>query len=76
MTQVTLTEAQQHLAELIAALQPGEEIQICQNDRPIARLTLTSHQPRQPRQPGSAIGTFTIMADDQAHLADFGDYMP
>ena len=40
MTQITLTEAQRHLSELIAKLQPGEEVQICQDDRPIARLTI------------------------------------
>jgi antitoxin (DNA-binding transcriptional repressor) of toxin-antitoxin stability system len=34
MTQITLTEAQLHLSELIAKLQPGEEVQICQDDRP------------------------------------------
>jgi antitoxin (DNA-binding transcriptional repressor) of toxin-antitoxin stability system len=40
MTQITLTEAQQHLTEIISGLQPGEEVQILQDDRPIARLTL------------------------------------
>jgi hypothetical protein len=32
--------------------------------------------PRQPRQPGSAIGTLTILADDEEHLQDFQNYMP
>ena len=58
MTQITLIEAQLHLCELIAQLQPGEEVQICQDDRPIARLTIEPRKTRKPRQPGSAIGTF------------------
>jgi antitoxin (DNA-binding transcriptional repressor) of toxin-antitoxin stability system len=32
MTQITLTEAQLHLSELIAKLQLGEEVQTCQDD--------------------------------------------
>jgi antitoxin (DNA-binding transcriptional repressor) of toxin-antitoxin stability system len=31
---------------------------------------------RPPRQPGSAIGTLTILSDDEAHLEHFQDYMP
>jgi antitoxin (DNA-binding transcriptional repressor) of toxin-antitoxin stability system len=76
MTQITLTEAQQHLTEIISGLQPGEEVQILQDDRPIARLTLESTKIRKPRIPGSAIGTLTILTEDKAHLEDFGDYMP
>jgi antitoxin (DNA-binding transcriptional repressor) of toxin-antitoxin stability system len=76
MTQITLTEAQQNLPAIISGLQPGEEVQILQDDRPIARLTLESTKIRQPRIPGSAIGTLTILAEDKAHLEDFGDYMP
>ena len=30
----------------------------------------------QPRQPGSAKGKLRIVADDDEHLADFGDYLP
>ena len=48
MTQITLTEAQLHLSELIAKLQPGEEVQICQDDRPIARLTIEPQKTRKP----------------------------
>jgi antitoxin (DNA-binding transcriptional repressor) of toxin-antitoxin stability system len=68
MTQITLTEAQQHLPEIISGLQPGEEVQILEGDRPIARLTLESTKIRLPRIPGSAIGTLTILAEDKAHL--------
>ena len=60
MTHITLSEAQQHLPEIIAGLTPGETIQIFQDDRPIARLILETPALRKPRKPGSAIGTFTI----------------
>jgi antitoxin (DNA-binding transcriptional repressor) of toxin-antitoxin stability system len=76
MTQITLTEAQLHLSELIARLQPGDEVQICQDDRPIARLMIEPRKTRKPRQPGSAIGTFTIVSDDDDHLEAFSEYMP
>jgi antitoxin (DNA-binding transcriptional repressor) of toxin-antitoxin stability system len=76
MTQISLIDAQQNLPAIISGLQPGEAVQIIQGDRPIARLTLESPKIRQPRIPGSAIGTLTIVADDDAHLEGFGDYMP
>ena len=76
MTHITLTEAQQHLSEIIAGLTPGETIQIFQDDRPIARLILEIPTIRKPRKRGSAIGTFTIVRDDEDHLQDFGDDMP
>jgi hypothetical protein len=31
---------------------------------------------QRPRQPGSAIGTITIVAEDEEHLEAFRDYMP
>jgi antitoxin (DNA-binding transcriptional repressor) of toxin-antitoxin stability system len=34
MTQITLSEAQQHLPKIILGLRPGEEVQIIQDDRP------------------------------------------
>jgi antitoxin (DNA-binding transcriptional repressor) of toxin-antitoxin stability system len=76
MPHITLIEAQQHLPEIIAGLTPGETIQIFQDDRPIARLMLETPTLRKPRKPGSAIGTFTIVSDDDEHLQDFSDYMP
>jgi antitoxin (DNA-binding transcriptional repressor) of toxin-antitoxin stability system len=76
MTRIPLTEAQLRLPELIASLQPGEEIQIFSGDRTVARLIAELQPSRQPRQPGSAIGTLTILSDDETHLKDFRDYMP
>jgi antitoxin (DNA-binding transcriptional repressor) of toxin-antitoxin stability system len=76
MTSVTLSEAQEKLPEIIASLHPGEELQILQNNTPIARLIPEPKSQRQPRQPGSAIGTLTILDDDDDHLQDFAAYMP
>lgn len=76
MTRIPLTEAQLRLPELIASLQPGEEVQIFSGDRTVARLIAELQPPRKPRQPGSAIGTLTILSEDETHLQDFHDYMP
>jgi antitoxin (DNA-binding transcriptional repressor) of toxin-antitoxin stability system len=76
MTQITLSEAQQNLSAIIAGLQPGEEVQILQDDCPVARLMVEPKQVLQPRVPGSAIGTITIIAEDDEHLQAFADYMP
>ena len=63
MIRIPLTEA-----ELIASLQPGEEVQIFSGDRTVARLIGELQPPRKPRQPGSAIGTLTILSEDEIHL--------
>jgi antitoxin (DNA-binding transcriptional repressor) of toxin-antitoxin stability system len=76
MTQIPLEEAQSRLSELIAGLQPGEELQITRDDQPVARLIAESPRRRTPRQPGSAIGRLVIVSDDEDHLEDFKDYMP
>jgi antitoxin (DNA-binding transcriptional repressor) of toxin-antitoxin stability system len=76
MTQITLSEAQQNLSEIIAGLRPGEEVQILQDDFPVARLVIEPKQVLQPRKPGSAIGTITIVTEDDEHLQAFADYMP
>lgn len=76
MIRIPLTEAQLRLSELIASLQPGEEVQIFVGNRTIARLIAEIQPPRKPRQPGSAIGTITILSEDEDHLEDFCNYMP
>jgi len=72
---ISIEEAQARLAELIASLQPGEELVITQNERPVARLIAQSREARQPRKPGSAKGKLVILADDDDHLEDFKEYM-
>jgi antitoxin (DNA-binding transcriptional repressor) of toxin-antitoxin stability system len=76
MTRITIAEAQLHLPELIARLQPGEAVQIFSEERLVARLVAELSSAQKPRQPGSAVGMLTILSDDQEHLENFGDYMP
>jgi antitoxin (DNA-binding transcriptional repressor) of toxin-antitoxin stability system len=76
MTTVTLQEAQSRLAELIAHLQPGEELVITRDSQPVARLTLPSPE-RKPRRAGTLKGSVLYMAPDfDAPLPEFKDYMP
>lgn len=74
MTRIPLTEAQLRLPALIANLQPGEEVQIFSGNCTVARLIGEFQPPRKPRQPGTAIGTLTIVSEDETHLEDFNDY--
>jgi antitoxin (DNA-binding transcriptional repressor) of toxin-antitoxin stability system len=68
MTQITLSEAQQRLPEIISGLQPGEEVQIIQDNRPIARLVIDglrsneSHRltQRHPGSPGQYEGKLIV----------------
>lgn len=75
---ISIEDAQTHLPELIAQLQPGEEVQIMAGQKIVARLVGSGKtvQASHPRQPGSAVGTLTILSDDDEHLQDFKDYMP
>jgi antitoxin (DNA-binding transcriptional repressor) of toxin-antitoxin stability system len=86
MKRVMLKDIQNNFAGVVANLHPGEVVQIVSGDKVVARLIGESetlnHEPlptkplRTARQPGSAIGTLTILADDNEHLQDFVDYMP
>jgi antitoxin (DNA-binding transcriptional repressor) of toxin-antitoxin stability system len=62
---ITIEEAQDHLAELIAGLIPGEEIVITQNDQPVAELRALITKKPQPRF-GSCQGKLIILAEDTA----------
>lgn len=71
---VTLEEAQARLPELIAGLQPQEELVICQGGIPLARLTRAART-SWPCQPGSARDLPHWMAPDfDAPLEDFREY--
>ncbi len=75
MNRLLLEDVQRNLAEVIANLHPGEVVQIISEDKVVAHLTGEEDIPRITRQPGSAIGTLKILADDDEHLEDFRDYM-
>jgi antitoxin (DNA-binding transcriptional repressor) of toxin-antitoxin stability system len=67
MTQVTLSEAQQHLPEIISGLRPGEEVQIIQDDQAISRLVINQHH---PRITGQYEGKFIVPDNFNAPLPD------
>lgn len=75
MSTVTLQEAQARLSEIITNLLPGEEIQILDQNGPVARLIIEKTTPRKPRKAGSARGQITIVSEDDDHLKDFAEYM-
>ncbi len=76
-TIISIDQAQSKLAELIHQLLPGEEIVICENERPVAKLIkLPKPAPTRRRSPGLCKGMITIISDDDDHLEDFKDYMP
>ncbi len=73
---LTVQEAQENFAKVIADLTPGSEVVITKDARPIAKIISTSAKVRQPRRPGSAKGKLIILAEDDEHLLDFQDYLP
>jgi antitoxin (DNA-binding transcriptional repressor) of toxin-antitoxin stability system len=75
MPRVTLEEAHARLPELLAALAPGEELEITQGEWPVGKLVRQPLRLSQPRQPGSAKGLLVIHEDDDEHLKDFAEYM-
>jgi antitoxin (DNA-binding transcriptional repressor) of toxin-antitoxin stability system len=79
MPTITLQEAQAKLPQLIDQLQPGEEIIILRDQKPVARLTGAGEPDKpkgEPRRPGTLRGTVLYMAPDfDAPLEDFKEYM-
>lgn len=76
MNRVTVQEVQQHLLDLLEGLRPGEGVEIVLGDWVVGRLMADGETMRTPRQPGSAIGTLTVLREDDEHLQDFAQYMP
>jgi antitoxin (DNA-binding transcriptional repressor) of toxin-antitoxin stability system len=75
MSILNLDEAQARLREIVACLQPGEEIVLTDNGLPLAKLIKTKRT-SWPCQAGSAKGKLLfIAADFDAPLEDFKEYM-
>jgi prevent-host-death family protein len=77
MSTITLEVAQARLSELIERLQPGEEILITRDQKPVARLigAATGHG-KLPRRLGTLKGTVRYIAPDfDAPLDEFREYM-
>jgi antitoxin (DNA-binding transcriptional repressor) of toxin-antitoxin stability system len=71
MSEISVQEAQSRLAELIANLRPGEEVEITQGNQTVATLIGQKRQ----RQFGLGKGKLTILQEDDEHLEDFKEYM-
>lgn len=75
MSTVNLDEAQAHLREIVANLQPGEEVTLTDNGQPLAKLVRTERT-RWPCKAGSAKDKVHWMAPDfNAPLDEFKEYM-
>jgi prevent-host-death family protein len=72
---ITIEDAQANLKDLIDRLNPGEEIVITDNHKPIARLIGQASTTRKPRKAGSTKGKLVILEEDEEHLKDFEEYM-
>jgi antitoxin (DNA-binding transcriptional repressor) of toxin-antitoxin stability system len=75
MSTVTLEDAQAHLGEMIAKLDPGEELVIEEKGRPLAKLT-RSERTSWPCKAGSAADKILWIAPDfDAPMEEFKEYM-
>jgi antitoxin (DNA-binding transcriptional repressor) of toxin-antitoxin stability system len=74
MCSVTLEEAQSRLPQLLGQLQPGEEIIITDQGRPLAQLK-KAERTSWPCRAGSARGKIRLAPDFDAPLEEFKEYM-
>ena len=74
MTTITIDEAAVDLKRLIHEAEPGEEIVLTENDRPVARILPV--QKRRPIVFGTGKDDILYMSDDfDAPLEEFAEYM-
>ncbi len=71
---VSVEQAQISLKELIEKSALGESVLITQDQKPVAELRAVAQQQPVPVF-GSCKGMLTINSEDDAHLADFAEYM-
>jgi antitoxin (DNA-binding transcriptional repressor) of toxin-antitoxin stability system len=77
MSTISIEDAQARLPDLIEKMQPGEELLITRDQKPVARLISEKATARLPRTPGTLRGTVVYMAPDfNAPLDEFREYMP
>ena len=75
MPTLNLDEAQARLREIVAGLQPGEEVVLTDNGQPLAKLVKTGRA-RWACKAGSAKDKIHWMAPDfNAPLEEFKEYM-
>jgi antitoxin (DNA-binding transcriptional repressor) of toxin-antitoxin stability system len=70
-----MEDVQVALPQVLDKLTPGNEIIITRDEQPVAQLVPWNAPAPRP-QFGSCRDMLTIVVDDDAHLADFKEYMP
>lgn len=60
MIKLNIHEAKTHLSRYLTQLKPGETIQICKRNTPIAEVRALPQTPTEPRPIGLAEGQFTV----------------
>ncbi len=77
MSTVALEEAQAHLPQLIERLQPGEEIVITRDQKPVAMVRAVPPASREAPRLGTLKGTILSIAPDFDAIPEgFEDYLP
>jgi len=75
-TIISLKDVATQLGDLIHRLNPGEEVVIVENDRPVATLVVAARDARRVPKLGTQPGSVLYMAPDfDAPLDDFQEYM-
>lgn len=75
MSTVTIEEIQKRLPEILAALNPGDQVAIAAGDVEVARLTRSGRQ-QWPCKAGSyRKAEFWMASDFDAPLEEFREYM-
>jgi prevent-host-death family protein len=76
MASITIEEARTRLDELIHSLSPGQELEITEHNRPVAKLVATRVEPpkRVPRL-GTQRGSVLSMEHFDDPLEEFEEYM-
>ena len=64
MRTISVKEAQDHLAEIIDKLAPGEEVIITRDDKPVATIKATPPPTREPPKFGTLKGKVNIVDRD------------
>lgn len=79
MQTITVEEAQNHLAEIIEKLTPGEEVVLTRGDTPVATIRAAPPAPAEPteRMLGTLKGTILYIAPDFDDIPEgFEEYLP
>jgi antitoxin (DNA-binding transcriptional repressor) of toxin-antitoxin stability system len=73
---IPLTELQARLPEILEQMHLGEKLFVTGQEGHVVATFIKEPPPRTvPRQPGTAAGKLTIVAEDDEHLKDFAEYM-